>query len=61
MYENKNRTKESYFARRRLMEIPEDISLNHINASIFRLLNQTFPHLNHNNNKKVHNFKTPFD
>jgi hypothetical protein len=27
------------------MPIPEDVGLDHIQASIFRLLNQPFPHL----------------
>jgi hypothetical protein len=34
-----------YISRRRLMSVPKDIGLNHIQASIFSLLNQSFPHL----------------
>jgi len=40
------------------MKIPEHIRLNHINASIFRLLNQIFPHLTTRTTVKINKAKT---
>jgi len=46
------RSKISYISRSRLMSIPKDIGLNHIQASIFSRLNQPFPHLIKRGKKK---------
>jgi len=46
------RSKISHISRSRLMSIPKDIGLNHIQASIFSRLNQPFPHLIKRGKKK---------
>lgn len=42
---NKDGENVKYIARSRLMDVPENVGLNHIQASIFRLLYQILPHL----------------
>ena len=42
-----------YVSRSWFMPIPKDISLDHIQASVFSLLNQPFPHLNKEHQETV--------
>jgi hypothetical protein len=42
---NKDGENVKYIARSRLMDVPENVGLNHIQASIFCLLYQILPHL----------------
>jgi len=45
----------NHIARRRLMNIPEDVGFNHIKPSLFGLKNQIFPHL------RRHHFTTKLE